>query len=183
MKKLIFLHIPRTAGSYLSNYFGACGGIYVHGHGSLSEIEGVEKHFNFAFIRNPWDWYVSKYHFEKTFKKLPSFKEYVMTLSEDASLTGVFKKLCYKNGVYSLDYMGRFEDIEKSIRNLITLCNLTPQISYKDFCEMDNKNRVNSSNHNHYTEYYDEELITIIAERDKEIIERFNYIFGDENDA
>lgn len=177
MYKALFLHIPRTAGTFLSNYFSAAGGFYIHGHKNLSEVNDLGDFFVFAFIRNPWDWYVSRYSFEKSFRALPPFKEYMKSIN-NYWLINVFNELCFKDNKYAVDYMGRFENIEKSIKDINTLSGITPKIAYETYCKADNKNRINASTHRPYIEYYDDESINIVMEKDKIIIDKFDYSFG-----
>jgi len=175
--KALFVHMPRTAGTFLSNYFSASGGVYIHGHKSVSEIGKPGDIFIFSFIRNPWDWYVSRYFFEKGFKDIPSFKEYIKEIN-DQWLIDIFNKYCFKDGKYLIDYMGRFEDIPKSIKDIHTFSGINPKISYEIFCKGNNENRRNNTTHDHYTKYYDDELIKIISKKDKIIIDKFSYSFG-----
>ncbi len=69
--KFIYIHMPKTGGTFVSyylqdnilgsNYFGPG-----YGHQSVSSQRlNYPKHFMFGTIRNPWDWYVSTYEFDK----------------------------------------------------------------------------------------------------------------------
>lgn len=119
--KVIFVHIPRTAGSSVSQVFGICGddnqgtltparpdmlyglvGNKVLQHLTASDIrkrlgkDVYESYFKFAFIRNPYDRAVSIYHVRK--KLLPrvkmSFRDFVLkriTQKDRPGLTHFFR--------------------------------------------------------------------------------------------
>jgi len=195
----LFLHIPKTAGTFLSGFFASCAGVYIQGHAPLSEVGNLEDYFVFAFIRNPWDWYVSRFAFylkllvdppffvpgmtgNDFMRGKPSFKEHLLEgVKYDIDnfwLSQKFKMMCFKDGAYSVDYMGHFEDIEGSVSHIIESCDLKPLISFENFCKRkDLKSRRNSTEHAHYSEYYDDELIELVTEKDKEIIEKFSYSY------
>jgi chondroitin 4-sulfotransferase 11 len=64
-KKCIFVHIPKTAGTSVTD---ALFGTPRPRHRPLQWYEGMEpelykEYFKFAFVRNPWDRLVSGYHY------------------------------------------------------------------------------------------------------------------------
>jgi len=81
-EKYIFIHIPKTAGTFLThgmqNGTGVCLESIVDRNGSTHEIkthagalqlktifgEAYDHFFSFAFVRNPWDRMVSLYNFK-----------------------------------------------------------------------------------------------------------------------
>ncbi len=104
-QKVIFVHIPRTAGSSIAQYFGVCGD---DNHGSLTPVRsdmlyGLERgkalqhlnaksirkrlganvfddYFKFTVVRNPYDRVVSEFHNRK--RVMPwvkmSFRDFVL---------------------------------------------------------------------------------------------------------
>ena len=60
--KLGYIHIPKTGGTFLSKYLNLYTDIKVYGHKKINDI--LEKEiYLFSTIRNPFDWYVSRYHY------------------------------------------------------------------------------------------------------------------------
>lgn len=73
-KKVLFVHIPRTGGSSIENYFGFEGNSNIKKldtaqHATLQEyLQGypnAESYYKFSVVRNPWDrlvsWYIWSY--------------------------------------------------------------------------------------------------------------------------
>jgi len=98
-KRVIFIHIPKTAGESIENKLGMYGangnplhnfwGIYqghVLQHLTAEQIKRVMKKevfdscFKFSFVRNPWDKTVSEYHWYLQYGEPLEFKEWIKTL-------------------------------------------------------------------------------------------------------
>jgi hypothetical protein len=66
--QLVFVHIPRTAGSFIKGVVGGelgvdAGAPRLATHASYDELPpAFRDRPAFAIVRNPWDWYVSWYH-------------------------------------------------------------------------------------------------------------------------
>jgi hypothetical protein len=78
------------------------------------------RYFKFAFVRNPWDWQVSLYHYITSHKLHPqhrrlcalgSFEKYIMSLNEESVQTQR-SFLVDESGELLVDYIGKFETIE-----------------------------------------------------------------------
>jgi hypothetical protein len=68
-KHFLFLHLPRTGGSFLSELcYRSLPREWripneIHPHAPYSEVKDRFSHLPMiCFVRNPWDWYVSWYH-------------------------------------------------------------------------------------------------------------------------
>lgn len=223
----LFVHMPRTGGTFLREYFKkASKNIIQFGHWRLSEgnihqcyirqqlpipenLLSLDNYFKFIFIRNPWDWYVSRYFYfcrctavenglsircdsglqDTAFlKKFPTFKNHMIWgRSHDSNfwLNYRYKEMCFVNNKNLIDYTGKFENIEEALNNIFKQCNIVPEISYQDFylnIKKRNKNIIlNSTIHDHYSYYYDKELIDLVYKKDNEIIDEFNYAYEDES--
>ena len=77
--------------------------------------------------------------------------------------------LTNKQGEIVTDFIGRFETLQKDFN---TICDKIGAPNQK----LQHKNK---TDHNHYTEYYDEESLGIVGDKFKEDIEIFGYRFGE----
>jgi hypothetical protein len=200
-KKFIFIHIYKVAGTSISsalkryNYlpskknklkstFGINPSIYSRdfdGHITASELSKriptciFDVYFKFAFVRNPWDWQVSLYHFGKQLRShhqydllnKMTFREYVdWRVNEDLKLQSDF--VLSDDGEMLVDYVGRLESINQD---------------FKEICELIGLNKnydipwLNQSNHSEYRKYYDSESKKIIRQAFRKDIELFGYSF------
>ena len=140
-KKIIFIHIPKTAGiSLVKSIFGD---VTLEGHRSVSFYKQVfgsrySDFFTFTIVRNPWDRLYSAYKFlEKGGMNIHDKNAFETHLSiyrdfEDFVLNGLNEKItleimhlipqhefvCDKNGKIIVDHIGRFENLNKSIEKI-----------------------------------------------------------------
>ncbi len=149
-------------------------------HSKASEIkqelgESYEKYFSFAFIRNPWDWQVSLYmymlkntsHHQHSFiKQMDGFDQYIRWRCEhEVRLQADF--VCDKSGTLLVNYIGRFEHLQKSID---TICrNIGIPLA-----KLPHKNR---SNEGSYKQFYSNETIQLVRKSFELDIELFGYEF------
>ncbi|MDH4108866.1 MAG: sulfotransferase family protein [Gammaproteobacteria bacterium] len=131
--------------------------------------------FKFAFVRNPWDWLVSTYHYLGTTKAhrhhrrvsaMGSFGEYVDWEIERArrSQSGF---VCEDDGVI-VDYIGRFETLADDYEEICRRIGVkAPPLPH-----------VNRTVHRGYREMYDDALIARVAEHWRFDIELFGYEFN-----
>ena len=63
----LFIHIPRTGGTSIEDHFQKEGVEDIYKHWTLNDYkndlsnEVFENYFKFAFVRNPWNFTISKY--------------------------------------------------------------------------------------------------------------------------
>ena len=68
-KEFIFFHLYKTAGTSLRHVLKPYCGLNeskhynVNGYLTNADKDIYEKYFTFGFVRNPWDWQVSLYHY------------------------------------------------------------------------------------------------------------------------
>jgi hypothetical protein len=169
-------------------------------------IEVDPKYSVFGFIRNPWDFYVSLYFFfRKHFEDgtggynrpasewIPQERYFAHLLLSAPEGGDGFKEAMphiVNHPLYSMRYsvetilrsdgrhveIGRFENLrEDSIRLLewASKEQLTPKLRQAILTE----SPINSSRHGNYRDYYDQELIDLVAEGEKGIIDEFGYDF------
>src|SRR4030042_1961966 len=103
MKKVLFIHLPRTGGTFIREYGKAtkCINYYANykqrdGHLPTSKIDDPDRWFKFGLIRNPYDWYVSQYHY------------FIGKSSEKLLETGIYKGV--DAGLYGCGFQERFPD-------------------------------------------------------------------------
>ena len=140
-RKIIFIHIPKTAG--ISLVISIFGNVTLEGHRSVSFYKQVfgsrySDFFTFTIVRNPWDRLYSAYKFlEKGGMNIHDKNAFETHLSiyrdfEDFVLNGLNEKIiweimhlipqhefvCDKNGKIIVDHIGRFENLNKSIEKI-----------------------------------------------------------------
>ncbi|MCB0190800.1 MAG: hypothetical protein KDJ65_02550 [Anaerolineae bacterium] len=153
----------------------------------------------FSFVRNPYDWYVSWYHYQKQALKTPffmeiskggtkSFKDTLLTIfemdyneffkmdfSQHPNLGGYSAYLYFMYG-FELDAvnLGRFETLRDDLLSI--LGNIVPLPTVlKNAIQTTPK--ANTSQHKEYSFYYDQELRELVRQKDKAILEAFGYTF------
>jgi len=198
--KFIFIHVYKVAGSSIGDalrefahfpskvnkaksFLGLAPKIFCNdfpGHIKANELKEkipakiFDNYFKFAFVRNPWDWQVSLYHFalqtprhhqHKLIKNMQSFDEYIeWRVAKDLRLQ---KEFLYDNEKLLVDVVGKMESIESDFLEICQKVGLPPIHLPKK----------NPSKHKHYTEYYTEHTRQLVAEAFEEDINTFRYEF------
>lgn len=180
-KKLLFIHIPKTAGTSISDSLNIPKD---HTHRTLqkiiSEKSDLNKYYKVAFVRNPYDRMVSLYNEKKEtgwLYKNVDFKKFIQfiytdisKISNDPNLKNHSKPctfwLKYDEQII-MDYIGKFENLE----NDLNFINKTLNLDNKKLQHLRKRNKM------HYSKYYDEETINIVKKYHKEDLELFNYKF------
>ncbi len=182
--KFLFIHTPRTGGTSIEENFRNY--TEERKHWNLNDWkktldpEIFNEYFKFTFVRNPWDFIVSKYkdkYFSRNYrggligeragKSLKYFLEHYKTPKHEHGETfhDYFKP-------EQMDFIGRFENRENDLQYISQKIgvNIDGNIHRRKI-QMRNKNK------KHYTEYYDEETKQIVAEKYAKDIEYFGYKF------
>jgi len=149
-------------------------------HSSARKIKEVfpphifEQFYKFAFVRNPWDWQVSLYHFmlkeqshhqHEIAKSFRSFEHYLeWRVNENKHLQRDF--VANEEGELIVDFIGKYETLE---RDFATVCD---RLGLK--CKLPH---LNTSSHKGYKSLYTPETVALVAEAFKEDIEFFGYTF------
>lgn len=152
---------------------------------SVMEPEIYRELFRFATIRNPWDMMVSFYFsphrgvtswdrvdFIKLLKEVPTIRHYIcdnQVNPEGLSGANIVNTPYHGCGGINkdIDFLIRFECLQEDFEKLCLKINIKPQ----------QLPRRNVSSHNHYSSYYDEELIKMVHEKFFEEIEFGEYKF------
>lgn len=204
-KKFIFIHIYKVAGTsirkvlqpysanpfadlpfFLKVKFGLGGRFHALSKWSMDHLKATEikkilpeeqwnNYFKFSFVRNPWDWQVSLYHFmlqdenhrqHKLISKMKNFEEYIdWRVHHSVELQKSF--LYDQNSKCMVDYVGKFENLQQDFNEILT------KIGIKEV-ELP---VLNTSVHRFYKEYYNDTTRKMVEDAFKEDIDLFGYEF------
>jgi hypothetical protein len=190
--KFIFFHLYKVAGTSVRGSLKNHTDLSYH-KPHIMPSEFINTNFNglngkkmfneyktIAFVRNPWDWQVSLYHymlrdkghFQYKIIKDMDFKQYLnwrvnedlqhqyRWLSEDFTLEGNI----------NVDFIGRFEHLSNDFNFIMNEVGLDVSLPH-----------LNKTPHKNYKDYYDENTKNMIYEYFKQDIEYFGYNFDNQN--
>ena len=180
--KLFWYEVPKTGCTSLKVFFQQKSNYSILSV-KCKHLYGHRNYFQFAFVRNPWDRLVSCF-FDKTKRTVGSkwqlrayvkyidsnFTEFVHGIAtDDVNNSNIHHRLQYNliNHDY-LNFIGKFENLQKDFDFICY------EVGVSD-CELPHWNK---TQHEHYTEYYDDETRSIVAEKYAKDIEYFGYKFG-----
>lgn len=133
-----------------------------------------ERYYSFAFVRNPWDWQVSLYHYicshplhpqHRTIKRLKNFSDYVSwRIDNGVELQKSF--VTDRDGRLILDFIGHYENLSSDFSVACKALKIDSTLPHK-----------NPSKHHNYKQYYNDRTALLIEENYKEDIELFGYSF------
>ena len=193
--KFIFIHINKAGGTSIEHTLKKSGGqlpfknqsvgYTKHNHHVTAEqysnTEYWDTYFKFTIVRNPWDKECSDFHYHNKLRlkrKQPLIESFRSFFQLDEQKTDSNMKIWHSNQLdwlYSdnkkmeLDFIGRFENLQEDFNTACDKIGIPQQ----------QLPHTNKSNHKHYTEYYDEETKSIVAEKYAKDIEYFGYKFGE----
>jgi hypothetical protein len=205
--KFIFIHIPKTGGTSIKKALAPFynrkrelekvprglqkPGIIGRKHSPallLRQAVGAtvwKAYFTFAFVRNPWDWFVSAYHFMRKNGRDPrqpevlkrSFEDFVPwfinleppleQFEKPAILNGQHWYVMNKRCKYMINFIGKLETFQEDFSKVCKRIGISPQKLGKH----------NATNRAIYKNYYNEKNKELIAKFFKKDIELFNYKF------
>jgi hypothetical protein len=144
--------------------------------------EIFDPYFKFVFVRNPWDWLVSMYHFvlrepeaarHDEVKALGTFDAYVEWAVSTPNpfpkgVSGVQSEMITDaDGNMLVDYVGAYENLAADFAEVLTILGLQASLPH-----------VNQSVHREYQTYYNDRTRAIVAGHFQPDIELFGYSFG-----
>lgn len=152
-----------------------------HGHLSVREVlphlsaDVWQSYFKFAFVRNPFDRFVSTCFFlfrkdpgfaqaatsnMKRALQRPRFRQRILVQPQSSLLTGV-------DGDLRMDFVGRFEELQTSYDQVCQHIGITTVSLEKK----------NVSEHEQYADYYDEQLNQMVSDFYRDDLVNFGYQF------
>ena len=135
--------------------------------------EQWDKMFTFTFVRNPWDWQVSLFHFIQTNtnnyqRRMVSemtFDEYIKwRVEEDRHLQGEF--VFDRHGNQLVDFVGKFENLSEDFAYVCDQIGIDVSLPHE-----------NASKHEAWRSYYTDETAALVEEAFRPDIEAFGYSF------
>lgn len=203
--RVIFIHVPKCAGSYVEAAFQPWIRLCptrtwrrTRGHLTWREYSRafagtrvrLEDHYAFSAVRNPWDWHVSWFHYlrqdeggrrsghpvEAALFSRFAFSDYIAWLSDPdapASPQGYIRRqmsdwLVDERGDIAVDRVLRAETIGAGLAALRQELNLDIRLP---------ATRINASRRARYRDYFSAREADVIAERHRDDIARFGYVF------
>jgi hypothetical protein len=187
--RFIFVHINKTGGTSIEKAFLPLADqkdeAFKHASAKLYKTRFPDKfddYFKFSFVRNPWDWLVSRYHWSKDHQRLIdySFREFLDRLETgrelsaaarwmEAALAPQLNRLTIDDRI-AVDFVGRFERLHDDFHHLcLTLqLNSPPALPH-----------VFTTDHAFYADYYDDQTAALVERLYAVDIGAFGYRFGD----
>lgn len=141
-----------------------------------------ERYFTFTFVRNPFARLVSNYSWQKgkglniaTFRKfVDTLVDSPLSLPKQARLHAIPQThwITSESGERIVDFVGRLENQAADFRSVLKKLGLPPgKVS-----------TVNQTSHSHYSNYYDDNTVSLVREYYAADLEAFGYSFEDRRD-
>ncbi len=137
-----------------------------------------DSYFKFAFVRNPWDWVVSQYHYllstpshrhHRRVCAMSGLEEYIeFEIARNRRSQGEF--LIDEDGVILVDYIGRFENLSRDFAAVCDRLHVSAELP-----------RINTTVHEDYRSYFSYSSRERVAKHWREDIELFSYNFENQN--
>jgi chondroitin 4-sulfotransferase 11 len=181
MSKILFVHIPKTGGTSIktTQFFKSKCEWFLHDFAIKHQKENQD---SFCFVRNPYDRLVSAYFFiknggirskddlerAKRVNKYPDFKTFCKHLDEfknEMHFIPQYKYVVNNDDNVIVKNILRFENINSDFSEFISKYNL----------KNNNLPIVNTSKHDHFNNYYDEETKNIVYNFYIKDFKLFNY--------
>lgn len=184
-KNFIYYDIPKCASTTIRNLLfpdaWKGSGDNPCRHSLLEPIIPNKKYFSFTFVRNPWSRMVSNW---SHFCSKPLIRKKLEDSDVDMNCCRSFKDFVYMTLKFNnhhwqpqhlyipksgCDFIGKTENFNEDFNRVCEALQIPSQ----------NLSRQNTSDHKHYTEYYDDETREIVAQKYAKDVDLFGYEFVD----
>jgi hypothetical protein len=156
---------------------------YRWGHMKAKELraalpEVFECSFKFAFVRNPWDWQVSNYHyvrqrtdhpFHAQYARFRDFDDYLDWRINDEGPELQQEFVLDDAGELIVDFVGHFESLAEDFATVCRRIGIPAELPH-----------INRSEHSDYREHYTAATRDLVAEAYRSDIDYFGYDFEEE---
>ena len=179
MNRVLFFHLPKAAGTAIKiDYEGT---FKLFGHSSAAEIKkGLPRRdwdaaFKLGFVRNPWDRWVSAYHYFTNTKqwKGGSFEHWMKDgakIQFEDPLPNAEQMFTYGEGQILVDFIGRVEALDEDMQRAASL----GSFSFRGSIPVHNKSIRGLSG---YQAYYTTSTREYVEERSQFEIDLMGYSF------
>lgn len=202
--RFVFIHVPRTGGTFVRQLFLEAAPPEWHsrileGHPGACDIPAELHHLpRIAVVRNPFDWYVSWFHYmlqiggNPIFEAVapsagdPDFKRCIRDLLE-LPVTRFFpvpeEGRCLSFSWYFHHLLGedleavriaRFENLRQELARVFASVVALPEPFARRIAEAP---PANPSHRERYRSYYDADLVRAVEHADRPLLDRFGYRF------
>lgn len=186
LRPLIFVHVPKTGGASITEYFRAEREHFPASYYKANFEEKFKEYFVFACVRNPWARMVSAYFYQKAKGSTQESKEWFNYRNQDFDSyirnehdKHLKNESNIKETIYWISEKGKV--IVDYICNLHTI-NKDFNIIKKIVNRKDDLIHINKSNHGDYKNYYnDKKTLNLVSEIFKNDIEYFKFKFEDKD--
>lgn len=220
-KDFIHIHIPRTGGQQTREAVSRLGSPQIY-HWDMTHItvkdarrelakilgeQAAAASKAFCFVRNPWDWYVSRFFFraqrdhweneeivpadfwkngDGNFRRHMEMLKHaidtgrpILAENGEAASTRTYAPITLSGWHYKMTDGGvdRVGRFENFLEDLVAILTSTSDMKEERIRKIIGNRKVNDSQHRNYRDYYDDELKQWVAEWDARYIEEFRYEF------
>lgn len=182
-KPVFFIHVPKTGGISVKE---SIPDEWYHGHTAVKDMPGIEDHYKFTVVRNPWDRTVSAYNFLKkgglggsdiedaARMKLEeiSFEEFLRDLPQNSKWQQHLRPQVFwmrdSNGVNKADFVAKMESLDADWKKLSKKLGLKQK-------KLPHSNKSRSDDYRNW--YQNAEMKDIVADVYRDDIAEFGYEF------
>ena len=183
--KFISLDPPKTGTNYRQNLLWNSGD-YVQGlqHANLAEVQNyfhqydLSNYFTFTFVRNPWKRYLSWFHYlnrgnrnhDLSPQQFYNFMFCYLSKTPQTNDLRITLPQSYwfeREGKINVDFIGCLENIKEDMNYVLDKLKIKTQLKNK---------KANKSIYKlNYDDAYNQELIELVAKKEKSVIQLKNY--------
>ncbi len=134
----------------------------------IKKYPEVKEYTKMCFVRNPWNRFISYFHMFNRDRSLSEQKKIFKSWAINFDMKSMDLYYCNENKEIAVDKIFQVEKWQESIEEINQKINYQP-----------NKNLINNKIYdtNIYKEWFDQEMIDFIADKEKITIDKFNYTF------